>query len=144
MNKAQRIKRIVTVLREGGFRATTGRVQLLFLLEKMGAPVSIQKIAESWDGKAPDIATLYRSLTDLNEAGIVHRVDLNANAAHFEYAPDRPHHHHIVCSDCGKVEELDHCAMNGMEQELIHESKHFKKIYSHNLEFFGRCTACMN
>ncbi len=141
---AQSTDEIVDVLRTGGFRATTGRIQLLLLLEKAGTPLSIQKIAEIWKGRVPDIATLYRSLTDLNSAGIVRRIDLNSGTAHFEYTPSRPHHHHIVCNDCGKVEELEHCSVSGLEKKLMRESEHFKSIYSHNLEFFGRCTACAN
>ncbi len=130
------------VLRDAGFRATTTRIQLLLLLEKAGTPLSIQKIEELWNGDAPDITTLYRSLTDLSAAGIVRRMDLNTGIAHFEYTPSRPHHHHIVCSDCGKVEELAYCALGGLENKLALESKHFKSIYSHNLEFFGHCSAC--
>lgn len=131
-----------SVLRAGGFRATTSRIELLHLLEKAGTPMSIQKIAEIWKGKAPDITTLYRSLTDLNSAGIVRRIDLNSGTAHFEYTPSRPHHHHIVCNDCGKIEELEHCSVSGLEKRLMQTSEHFKSIHSHNLEFFGQCTAC--
>jgi Fur family ferric uptake transcriptional regulator len=135
---------VVDVLRAGGFRATTSRIDLLLLLEKAGTPLSIQKIAETWKGKAPDITTLYRSLSELSSAGIVRRIDLNTGTAHFEYTPSRPHHHHIVCNDCGKVEELEHCSVSGLEKKLMRESENFKSIYSHNLEFFGRCTACTN
>ncbi len=107
----QSLENAVEVLRVGGFRATTSRAQLLLLLEKAGTPLSIQEIAETWKGKAPDITTLYRSLTDLSSAGIVRRIDLNTGTAHFEYTPSRPHHHHIICNDCGKVEELEHCSI---------------------------------
>lgn len=134
--------RVEEVLRAGGFRVTTGRVQLLLLLEKVGTPLSIQKIILLWKGNVPDTTTLYRSLTDLSSAGVVRRIDLNTGTAHFEYTPTRPHHHHIVCTECGKVEELAHCSIRGLEKKLMRESEHFKSIYSHNLEFFGRCTAC--
>lgn len=133
---------MVKVLHGGGFRATASRIQLLLLLQKVGAPLTIQKIALMWEGTAPDITTLYRSLTDLSRAGIVRRIDLNTGTAHFEYTPHRPHHHHIVCSDCGRVEELHYCSVSGLEKKLMRTSEHFKNIYSHNLEFFGRCTVC--
>lgn len=142
--RTQSLESTVAVLRGGGFRATTSRTQLLLLLEKAGTPLSIQEIVEMWKGKAPDVTTLYRSLTDLNTAGIVRRIDLNTGTAHFEYTPSRPHHHHIVCNDCGKVEEVEHCSISGLEKKLIQTSEHFKSIYSHNLEFFGRCEACAN
>lgn len=133
---------ITGVLREAGFRATGSRVELLSLLAKIGTPLSVQKIAELWKGKPPDITTLYRSLTDLSSAGIVRRIDLNTGIAHFEYTPNRPHHHHIVCRMCGKIEELTHCAIGGLEKKILKESAHFKSIHTHSLEFFGQCTAC--
>ena len=130
------------VLRAGGFRATTSRIQLLRLLADVGAPLSIQMIAQKWKGVAPAVTTLYRSLTDLSGAGIVRRVDFNTGIAHFEYTPDRPHHHHIVCSTCGRVEEVDFCPLGDVDARLLKPSAHFTSIYSHTLEFFGRCTVC--
>ncbi len=129
-------------LRAHGFRVTTSRVHLLHLLERANTPLSIQKIHSLWKGKGPDITTLYRSLTDLSGAGIVRRFDLNTGTAHFEYSPNRPHHHHLICNDCGKVEELEHCSLEGFEKKVLHGSKQFKSIHSHNLEFFGTCTVC--
>lgn len=131
------------ILRQGGFRVTVTRVALLTLLESVGTPLSIQGIRQRWAGvKTPDTATLYRSLTDLHAAGIVQRIELGTGMVHYEYTPSRPHHHHIICNDCGGVEELEQCALASVEQSLVGQSKQFKSIYSHNLEFFGRCTTC--
>ena len=129
-------------LRAGGFRVTGGRVALLELLLGARKPLSIQDVLERWDGTPPDQTTLYRTLTDLAATGIVRRVDLNTGTAHFEYTPDRPHHHHIVCNDCGTIEDIEHCAVDALQQKLVQGSVLFKDIYSHNLEFFGRCTDC--
>ena len=128
-------------LRAGGFRVTGGRVALLELLFGARKPLSIQGVLERWKGTPPDQATLYRTLTDLAAAGIVRRVDLNTGTAHFEYTPDRPHHHHIVCDGCGVIEDVESCAVGALQQELA-KSSQFASIYSHNLEFFGRCTGC--
>jgi Fe2+ or Zn2+ uptake regulation protein len=131
-----------TVLRSHGFRATTTRVTLLQLLEVVGTPLSIQGVIQHWTGPAPDTATLYRSLTDLHSAGVVRRIELGTGSAHFEYTPTRPHHHHIVCNRCGLVEELEHCVLDERSADLVSNSKQFKSIYAHNLEFFGVCTLC--
>ncbi len=131
------------LLRSLGFRVTPGRLALLALLEAAGTPLSVQDVSKKWQGtKSPDIATLYRSLTDLQVAGIVQRIDLGTGTAHFEYTPTRPHHHHIICNGCGAVEELEHCTLVGLEDQLLITSRQFKSIYSHNLEFFGQCTRC--
>ncbi|MHB1086230.1 MAG: Fur family transcriptional regulator [Minisyncoccota bacterium] len=128
-------------LRDHGFRVTSGRVKLLDLLRKSGKPLSVQAILSKWKG-APDQATLYRTLTDLANAGVVKRVDLNTGTAHFEYTPDRPHHHHVVCTDCGTIEDIESCGIGDIQKQVSKISSRFKKIESHSLEFFGRCVQC--
>ena len=133
---------VAAVLRACGFRVTTGRSRLLRLLEDAGTPLSIQEIEKRWRGNVPDTATLYRSLTDLHAAGIVRRVDLGTGAVHFEFTPNRPHHHHIVCIRCGEIEELEQCVLGDIEHTLTLTTKQFASIASHSLEFFGECVAC--
>jgi Fur family ferric uptake transcriptional regulator len=130
------------VLHTKGFRVTNGRLKLLAFLAHAGRPLSIQQILALWKGKSPDMVTLYRSLSDLSRAGIVQRIDLNTGVAHFEYTPNRPHHHHIVCSDCGAIEEIEVCAIDTLQKKIMHKSKQFKDITTHNLEFFGHCIKC--
>ena len=130
------------VLRSHGFRATATRVALLRLLRAAGRPLAVAKIQAIWPGSAPDHTTLYRALTDLAAAGVIRRTDLNSGVAHFEYAPDRPHHHHIVCTDCGRIEELDHCVGQTLESRALAHTPAFASINDHVLEFFGTCQQC--
>ncbi len=130
------------VLRSHGFRATGSRIALLDLLQREGKPLSVLDILASWRGRTPDQATLYRTLTDLAGAGIVSRVDLNTGKAHFEYTPDRPHHHHIICNQCGTIEDIENCFLTPLQRNIMSSSTQFKKIQSHNLVFFGQCVNC--
>lgn len=131
------------ILRDKGFRVTLGKITLLELLQKAGKPLSIQQILCIWKNNTPNQATLYRSLTRLRKAGIVRRVDLNTGVAHFEYTPNRPHHHHIVCTDCGVIEDISDCSIGLLEKKLTQKSPLFKKIDEHTLEFFGHCVNCV-
>ena len=135
---------VAELLRAKGFRATSAKLELLGLLAKMGQPLSIQAIKSKWKGKAPDTTTLYRSLTDMAERGIIQRIDLNTGIAHFEYTPERPHHHHVVCKGCGLIEEIDDCSIGNLENKILTGSKQFKAISSHTLEFFGECRKCIS
>ena len=134
---------IPATLRTAGFRVTQARRLLLALLESADTPLTIQQVRERWLGPKPDVTTLYRSLTDLYEAGIVKRVALGTGAVHYEFTPHRPHHHHIICARCGVVEELEGCALRGVENDLLVHSATFTTIFSHNLEFIGECTDCV-
>jgi len=133
----------VQVLQNAGFRATTNRVKLLGLLEAVGTQLSVQTIATLWKGKIPNITTLYRSLTDLSAKGVIRRIDLNTGIAHFEYTPSRPHHHHVVCTACGCIEEIEQCSVGALQKKVIQDSTLFTKINTHSLEFFGECNECV-
>ncbi len=143
MTHTHKVIDVSEILREKGFRLTVGRLKLLSLLERSGKPLSIQNIVSSWKGKIPDTATLYRSLTDLSAAGIVRRIDLNTGVAHFEYTPERPHHHHVVCTGCGRIEEIEECSVDFLQKKIVRESTQFTKINTHNLEFYGECITCV-
>ncbi len=132
-------------LRELGFRATKTKIALLELLKKNDKPLSVKSIIDIWEGKAPNQTTLYRALADLIKKGVVDRVDFNNSIAYFEYKLDRPHHHHIICSKCGEIEDVSSCLIGNLKNSIIaKKSKKFKKIYSHSVEFFGNCLNCVN
>ena len=132
---------ITAELRSRSFRATQGRVRLLELLNAAHTPLSIREIRRRWRGKRVDQATLYRTLTDLAQSGMVRQLDLNSGIVHFEYTPDSPHHHHIVCTSCGRIEDINTCSTE-ITHTVLRKSSHFKTISSHNLEFFGLCSKC--
>ena len=48
-----------------------------------------------------------------------------------------PHHHHFICTNCGKVIELKMCPLNYFEEQVPGA-----KIQSHNFELYGLCAAC--
>jgi Fur family ferric uptake transcriptional regulator len=130
------------LLRAGGFRITSGRVILFQLLAKAQKPLSIQAISKRWKGMPPNSTTLYRTLTDLAKAGIVRRMDLNTGTAHFEYTPDSPHHHHVVCTNCDDIEDFESQELENVIERLVGKSSKFKNVEHHSLELFGLCRMC--
>lgn len=127
-------------LKEAGFKATPGRLQLLEALSKVDEPLSVLKIQKRLHKKLNEV-TLYRALEAFAAAGLVRRVDLNHDHAHYELVLGRAHHDHVVCTACGMVEDVEGCTLTHLEHRAL-KSSHFKSIYSHNLEFFGLCRTC--
>ena len=84
-------------LRAAGSRATPGRLALLAVLERVRRPLTVLELEE----KLPDLneVTLYRAAEALAAAGLLRR-GMRAGVMQYEYA-GRPHHHHMVCTDCG-------------------------------------------
>lgn len=127
------------VLREAGFRATFGRVALLEALEKAKRPLTVGELAQKLR-KHLDQATAYRALEAFEGKGIVRRIDLGHDHAHYELAEGK-HHHHLVCDSCGKVEDVE-IAEKDIEHAALRTARDFKSVRTHSLEFFGMCRAC--
>ena len=125
------------LLRQAGFKATPGRVALLELLVQESVPQTVAQLQQKLARPLNEV-TLYRALEALQKAGVVSRIDLGHGHAHFELVAGKAHHHHAVCVECGKVEDIMGCAALAVPPV----SKKFKTIYSHNVEFFGSCISC--
>lgn len=129
------------LLRTAGLKVTVGRVHLLEVLSKQEKPMTVAQLF-SLMKKGPDPVTLYRALEAFVEKGLVRRVDFGHAHAHYELAFGA-HHHHLVCNNCSRVEDVDVPAEKKIEEDVLAQSKHFTMITTHSLEFFGLCKSCV-
>jgi len=130
------------ILKRAGLRATVQRVGLVSTIMSAGTPLSIDNILkECRSGKnVPDKATAYRTMRELETAGLVNEVDVGHGHAHFELA--RGDHHHLVCTGCDKIVELEDCEVESFEKKVLKTKKSFRSIGGHRLTFFGLCKKC--
>jgi Fur family ferric uptake transcriptional regulator len=128
------------VLRKGGYKATPSRLAILALFKKNKTPMSAQELIDSLLSHV-DQATIYRAIKSFKERGIIRQVDLRHNHAHFELA-DVADHHHIICLQCGRIEDVEHRHVKAMEEAIARNAKHFLEIKQHTLEFYGICKTC--
>jgi len=89
-----------------------------------------------------DLATVYRSINLLESMGMVKRFEFGDGIARFELLQegDDGHHHHLVCTRCAGIVEIDECGMHELESKIA-QRNHFKAV-THKLEFFGICPQC--
>src|ERR1700742_2456477 len=86
-------------------RLTAAREQLVDILATTDRPLTIPEILDGRPGLAQ--SSVYRNLVVLEQVGVVHRVVTHDEFARYELAEDLTgHHHHLVCSNCGRVEDL--------------------------------------
>ena len=130
------------LLREAGLRATPGRIKLLMILARNSKPLAVHQILKKMPGELNQV-TLYRALEALARSGIVSRVNLEHDHAHYELTVDRPHHHHVVCRTCGRVEDIEIPHSSAPEMDALKSAKEFARIDSYSLEFFGACRKCV-
>jgi Fe2+ or Zn2+ uptake regulation protein len=124
-------------LRAQGLKLTPHRRSVLTVLRNSHSPLSIKALHK----KVPHahFVTLYRTLAMFERAGVVRKIGLSDERARFELAFD--HHHHIVCTSCEKVEDVE-VPDKKLEQQALAKSRQFRAIERHALEFFGICKHC--
>ncbi len=127
-------------LRRSGHKATPARLLVLSLLEKTTKPLSPQTIVEKVNGKT-DQATIYRMLKQLKESGLIRQIDFHHSHPHYELISSKDHHH-LICSRCGKSEDVPCRDMESYQATILRRSQHFNEIKEHALEFFGICKSC--
>jgi Fur family ferric uptake transcriptional regulator len=84
-------------------------------------------------------ATVFRTMKLLHDLNIVCRVLLDDGTLHYRVST-RGHHHHLVCTECGRVEDFSNCDVGALVQELAKATDY--DIQTHWLEVYGRCAAC--
>jgi len=128
------------ILRKSGYKATPSRIAILEVFEKNKNPISAQEIIDALPS-GTDQVTVYRTLKSLKEKGVIKPIDLRHNHAHYELA-NIVEHHHIICLSCGRIEDVHHCWIEGIQDSVLRGSKHFADIQQHTLEFYGLCKSC--
>jgi Fur family ferric uptake transcriptional regulator len=132
-------------LRRTRQRYTAGRRQLVAALASSRRPVTIPEIRRA--GVDQSQSSVYRNLAILEQCGVVRRLVSTDDTARFELAEDlTEHHHHLVCSSCGAIEDIS--LSNDVEVALhaaIDEARsgHDFEAEAHRLELVGSCAACV-
>jgi Fur family ferric uptake transcriptional regulator len=89
------------------------------------------------DGHDIGLATVYRTLNLLSEAGLVEQKSFQDGRSVFEVAnPDR-HHDHLVCGLCHRIVEFENHEIEDLQEKIA--LKHGMELRSHRLDLFGRC-----
>ena len=123
-----------------GLKATLPRLRILELFEKSSvrhlSAEDVYKIL-SKDGTDTGLATIYRVLTQFEQAGLLIRHHFETGKAVFELNQGG-HHDHLVCMQCGHVEEFFDSEIE-KRQEKVAKDRGFK-IHDHALHIYAECT----
>jgi Fe2+ or Zn2+ uptake regulation protein len=125
-------------------RMTAVRERLVDILAASDRPLTIPEVLEAGADLAQ--SSVYRNLVVLEQAGVVHRVVTHDEFARYELAEDLTgHHHHLVCSNCGRVEDLP--ASPSIERSVeAAVAQAARKVgfrtSQHRLDLVGTCADC--
>ncbi|MFN0157130.1 MAG: Fur family transcriptional regulator [Bacteroidota bacterium] len=85
-------------------------------------------------------ATVYNTLDLLQDCGLVSKYRFAENTSRYEKAFGRPHHHHMICLECGDIIEFISDKLERIQSDVCTE-KDFK-AQSTTLQIFGSCSKC--
>lgn len=126
-------------IRKAGLKVTLPRVKILEILESSDARhVSAEDVYKELlaNGEEIGLATVYRVLTQFEGAGLVERHQFDGGHSVFELNRGS-HHDHIVCVQCGKVEEFVDESIEKRQREIA--KKLGFDISDHSLVIYGEC-----
>ncbi len=133
-----------------GYRMTIPRQSILDLLSSSSKHLSAEDIYFSVHKTYPGIGltTVYRTLELLVEIRLIHKFDFGDGRSRYELieGPNKIHHHHLICTGCGKV--IDYSDFIDEELKLVKQvenalsKRHNFKITAHQINFCGLCSKC--
>jgi Fur family ferric uptake transcriptional regulator len=129
-----------TDLKNIGLKATLPRLKILEIFQRSSVRhLTAEDVYRSLLIEQLDIglATVYRVLTQFEQAGLLSRSNFESGKAVFELNEGK-HHDHLVCIDCGRVEEFFDSEIES-RQHSIAEARGFK-LQEHALALYGACT----
>jgi Fur family transcriptional regulator, ferric uptake regulator len=85
-------------------------------------------------------ATVFRALELFTELGALERIDLPSGEHAYVICEPAEHHHHVVCSRCGRSTEVQDAGLQGVVDEIARRTGY--QIDTHRLELFGLCPTC--
>jgi len=126
---------------QAGYRMTGPRRTVAELIEdRDGHFTAADLVAEARERRlAIGRATIFRALDLLAELGLVERLDL-PNGEHVYVACEPHHHHHVICSRCGRSAEIADEGLRTVVERVAAETGY--SVATHRLELFGLCPRC--
>jgi Fur family ferric uptake transcriptional regulator len=132
---------IVNALDLAGYRLTEPRRSLAALIADQDGHFTAAELVAEARARRLGIgrATVFRTLEVLVEIGAVERLDL-PTGEHAYVGCEPTHHHHVVCSRCGRTSEIDDAELRTVVQDVARQTGY--RVDEHRLELFGLCPAC--
>lgn len=134
-----------------GFRMTIGRDAVLDVLSNTEDHLSAEDIYMRVHETYPSVGltSVYRTLDLLVNIGLVYKFDFGDGRARFELADGpkgKDHHHHLVCTGCGRIVNYrdfidEEVALLKKTEEGLSKKYNFT-ITNHLIQFYGLCEGC--
>jgi Fur family ferric uptake transcriptional regulator len=132
----------VSALDRAGYRLTAPRRSLAALIADQDGHFTAAGLVTAAHARRLGVgrATVFRTLEVLAEIGAIERLDL-PTGEHAYVGCDPVHHHHVICSRCGRTDEVDDSGLRSIVGDVARQTGF--RVDEHRLELFGLCPACL-
>jgi len=132
---------VAGLLARKGVRATRQRLEVLSELARERDDVTAQGLWRRLreHGSSTGLATVYRTLALLHERGVVDALTHHGTEQCYRLCTDS-HHHHLLCTTCHRVVEIEQCGIDGWIAEVT--AGHGFVATEHRVEIAGVCSSC--
>ena len=119
-------------------RSTRQRTAIRSVIDAAGRPLSPQEVLQAAQAEVPalGLATIYRNLKQMVEAGEILAVTLPGESPRYE-AAQHAHHHHFQCTTCKRVFDVHDCP-----GDLATLAPKGFTVERHEITLYGRCDQC--
>jgi Fur family ferric uptake transcriptional regulator len=129
-------------LRDAGYKLTHARLAVLAALEESGGHLTSGQLIDAV-GKIDESigrASIFRTLDLLTSLAIIRPTYIASSMTPTYVLMPDGHHHHIICTECSRVIEFEHCQLDTLTAYL--EQQFGCALTGHLLEFYGVCADC--
>jgi Fe2+ or Zn2+ uptake regulation protein len=132
---------LVEALDGAGYRLTEPRRAVAEMIAEREGHFTAADLVDEARRRHPGLgrATIFRALDLFASLSVVERVDLPAGE-HAYVACERSHHHHAICTGCGRSLDVDDLGLADVLATIGQRSGF--RVTTHRLEIFGLCAAC--
>lgn len=129
-------------LKSGSYRITPERFVILEAVMLFDGHFDADELffQMKTNGQKVSRATVYNTLDLLQDCGLISKYRFGENHSRYETAFGRPHHHHLICLECGDIIEFVNDRIEKIQTEVC-DAKNFKPQTS-TLQIFGICSKC--
>lgn len=133
-------ERFTAHLAKNGLRLTDQRRRILDFFLQTDRHLSQEEIYAALRKYGIGRATVFRTLKMLEEAKLVDHVIGSTGTPRFEVNIERPHHDHLICVECGRIQEVRWPKLEEIQEQACRKVGFSPKWHRH--EVFGRCREC--
>jgi Fur family ferric uptake transcriptional regulator len=130
-------------LADAGYRRGGARRAILELLDEQTCALSAAQIQQALGTRNRDVSrsSVYRVMEELEEIGLLQRVEVGHGMVRYEAVRGGPgHHHHLVCEHCGRLQPFTD---EGLERAIRRLSDRVPlRVSEHEIVIRGACDTC--